>query len=632
MKPIYYLIHSISFGDTLAATPTLRYIAQSHNQKINVVTHKKHIFKNNPNVNQCLSFDEFYDLGDIDITKYESFSFAGRQDNNGIEKKFSHIDTRQLHAMDLGFQLIPHQMEYEYTPDYVELEYEIPEKYVVCHITQNWSNRTWDTQNWQRLINWLSENKIFTILIGQDHKEKVHDSISIEPIVKACPKLDNLYGLDLCNKIELEEMYQVIKNGMVLITMDTGPLHIAGCTDTHILQLGSATHPLLRIPYRKNTQNYKYDFVGGTCNIFCNSDLKYNVQEWGHINAVAPLTECSENKPTFECHPPVDKVIKKLSEIIQFQEDNKYLNFFELLPDTDEDKINFNFTKTTNDIVDIVVKDVRTGLTRDKFTNKCERLNEGNYWWAPMPGKVKNLGDIDLHFYLNNEYQGKKRLYYSGGKDLIINGEKQIIDYLDGFDYPTFWEIFINNEYEKEPSCVVEDGDVVLDIGGNKGFFSLNSLQKGASKVYCVEPVKHSFEQIKKLLNGFNNVEFFNMAVSSDNGVINMFVDHESTASNCVTTYGNLFGKNSNNVEVESININTLFEKINNKIDFMKIDCEGSEYDIFNTISEKNLKSVKKIVVETHGDKIDNFVYNKLISCKFKIYRYDNILHAVNMD
>ena len=632
MKDIYYLIHSISFGDTLAATPTLRYIAQSHNQKINVVTHKKHIFKNNPNVNQCLSFDEYYNLNVEDVVKYESFTFAGRQDNNGIEKKFSHIDTRQLHAMDLGFQLMPHQMEYEYTPDYVELEYDIPEKYVVCHITQNWSNRTWDTQNWQRLVDWLSENKIFTILIGQDHKEKVHDSISVEPIVKACPKLDNLYGLDLCNKIELEEMYQVIKNGMVLITMDTGPLHIAGCTDTHILQLGSATHPLLRIPYRNNTQNYKYDFVGGTCNIFCNSDLKYNVQEWGHINAVAPLTECSENKPTFECHPPVDKVIKKLAEIIQFQEENKYLNFFELLPNTNEDRINFNFTKTTNDVVEIVVKDVNTGLIRDRFVAECGRLQDSNYWWTPMPGKIKDLGDIDLLFYLNNEYQGKKRLYYSGGKELIINNEKVVLDYLDGYDYPTFWEIFVNDEYDREPLCVVQNGDVVLDIGGNKGFFTLNAIQKGASEVFCVEPVKDSFEQIIKIANIFSNIKPINKAVGENDGTIEMYIDKDSSATNCVTTHGKLFGRETNMFEVDSININTLLKQIDTKINFMKVDCEGSEFELFKTITDENLKSIDKIVVETHGDKIGHFVYDKLVSANFEVNKHGDILFATNLN
>ena len=632
MNNIYYLIHSKSFGDTLAATPTLRYISQSHNQKINIVTHKKHIFKNNPYVNNCLCFDEYNDLDISNMVKYESFTYAGRQDNNGTEKKFSHIDTRQLHAMDLGFQLMPHQMEYDYNPDQVELSYDLPEKYVVCHITQNWANRTWDTKNWQRLIDWLSENKIFTVLIGQDHSEKLHDSISIDPLIKACPKLDNLYGLDLTNIIELEEMYQVIKGSSVIVTMDTGPLHIAGCTDTHILQLGSATHPLLRIPYRNNTQNYKYDFVGGSCNIFCNSDLKYNVQEWGHINSVGPLTECSENKPTFECHPHVDKVIDKLREIIQFQEENKYLEFFELLPDNDEDRINFNFKKTTNDVVSIVIKDVNTGLIRDKFTNQCKHLSDGNYWWAPMPGKVKNLGDIDLYFYLNDEFQGKKRLYYPGGMDLIINNEKYTLDYLDGYDYPTFWEIFINGDYEKEPSCVVEKGDVVLDIGANKGFFTLNALQKGASKVYSVEPVKHSYEQIKKLLNDFPNVEPINKAIGETNGIISMFVDSDASATNCVTTYGEMFGRESNKVDVESININTLIEQINSDINYMKIDCEGSEFELFKTITEKNLKGISKLVIETHGDEIDSFVHKKLMDNNFKVYKYDNILFAINLN
>ena len=630
MNNIYYLIHSKSFGDTLAATPTLRYLSQSHNQKINVVTQKKHIFKNNPYVNDCLSFDEFNDVDMSNIIKYESFTYAGRQDNNGIEKKFSHIDTRQLHAMDLGFQLMPHQMEYDYNPDHVELSYDLPERYVVCHITQNWANRTWDTKNWQRLIDWLSENKIFTVLIGQDHSEKLHDSISIDPLIKACPKLDNLYGLDLTNIIELEEMYQVIKGSSVIVTMDTGPLHIAGCTDTHILQLGSATHPLLRIPYRNNTQNYKYDFVGGSCNIFCNSDLKYNVQEWSHINSVGPLTNCSENKPTFECHPHVDKVINKLKEILKFQEENKYLEFFEFLPNSNEDRINFNFKKTTDDVVSFVVKDVTTGLVRDKYTNQCKRSDNGYYWWVPAPGRIQNLGDIDLYFYLNGVPQGKKRLYYDGGLDLTINGEKYELDYLDGHDYSTFWEIFIHGEYEKEPSCVVENGDIVLDIGANKGFFTLNALQKGASKVYSVEPVKQSFEQVKKLLRNFPNVEPINKAIGETNGVINMFIDSDDSATNCVTSHGDIFGRNSNTVEVVSININTLIEQIDSKINFMKVDCEGSEFELLNTISEKNLKNIDKLVIETHGDKIDKFVYNSLIDNNFKVIRHNNILFAIN--
>jgi ADP-heptose:LPS heptosyltransferase len=136
-------------------------------------------------------------------------------------------------------------------------------------------------KNWQKLVDLLAENKIFTVLVGKDHSEKVHDSISIDPLIKKCPKLDNLYGLDLSNKLDLDGMYHVINNAKVLITMCSGAMNIGGCTDTHILQVGSAQNPLLRIPYRNNTQNYKYDFVGGSCSIFCNMDLKYNVNGVG---------------------------------------------------------------------------------------------------------------------------------------------------------------------------------------------------------------------------------------------------------------------------------------------------------------------------------------------------------------
>jgi hypothetical protein len=317
MKPIYYLIHSISFGDTLAATPTLRYLSQSHEQRINVVTHNTHIFKNNPHVDSCISFIDFESVSKENIIKYESFTHAGRRDGNGIEKKFSHIDLRQIHAFDLGFQLMPHQMEYDYFADPVELPYDFPETYVVCHITQNWPNRTWPTEKWQKFVDLLATNKIFTVLVGKDHSEKVHDSISVDPIVKKCPKLDNLYGLDLSNKLDLDGMYHVINGAKVLVTMCSGAMNIGGCTDTHILQIGSAQNPLLRIPYRNNTQNYKYDFVGGSCSIFCNMDLRYNVKEWGDINSVPPLTECPERKPTYECQPESDKVMNKLIEILK---------------------------------------------------------------------------------------------------------------------------------------------------------------------------------------------------------------------------------------------------------------------------------------------------------------------------
>jgi hypothetical protein len=632
MKPIYYLIHSISFGDTLAATPTLRYLSQSHEQRINVVTHNTHIFKNNPHVDSCISFIDFESVSKENIIKYESFTHAGRRDGNGIEKKFSHIDLRQIHAFDLGFQLMPHQMEYDYFADPVELPYDFPETYVVCHITQNWPNRTWPTEKWQKFVDLLATNKIFTVLVGKDHSEKVHDSISVDPIVKKCPKLDNLYGLDLSNKLDLDGMYHVINGAKVLVTMCSGAMNIGGCTDTHILQIGSAQNPLLRIPYRNNTQNYKYDFVGGSCSIFCNMDLRYNVKEWGDINSVPPLTECPENKPTYECQPNPEKIMSKLLEILKIETKDKFLDFFEFLPDSEEDRINFNFKKTTDDEVKIVIKDIKTGLTRDKFIAKCKRLTDGNYWWAPMPGKVKNLGPIDLEFYLNGEFYGRKRIQYPGGKEILISGKNLYMDYLEGNEYPTFWEIFINGDYEKEKECVVKEGDVVLDIGANYGFFTLDSVSKGASKVYSIEPYYPAFEHLEKLSSDYSRIIPINKAVSEEDGEVFMHFDSDASATNCVTAHSEMFGRPSSGVPVESVSINTLLSSFQEKINFLKIDCEGSEFEIFRTITSENLRSIDRVVVETHGEEIDSFVHQTLLDNSFKVYKYDHILFATNLN
>jgi len=327
MSNIYYLINSQSFGDTLASTPTLRYLSKSHGKKINVVTYNKYVFDNNLYANSVMSFDEFNSLNLSDIIKYESFTHAGRKDNNGIEKKFSHIDVRQIHSMDLGFQLPNEDLEYDFTPNPLSLDIHLPEKYVVLHVTTNWPNRTWDYQNWKGLIKWLKEQNIFTVLVGAGYKEPIHVSLGDEPLTKECPMFDDFYGLDLTNKGSVGDMYWVMKDAECIVTMDTGPLHLASCTDAHIIQLGSAINPSFKRWYRNGDWTYKYHFLGGSCKLFCNTNLFYNVKEWGDINSVPPLLGCLENKPTFECHPQLNDVINKIKEIMGENNTKKEIKF-----------------------------------------------------------------------------------------------------------------------------------------------------------------------------------------------------------------------------------------------------------------------------------------------------------------
>ena len=97
--------------------------------------------------------------------------------------------------------------------------------------------------------------------------------------------------------------------------MDSGILHLAGTTDTHIIQLGSSINPKLRAPYRKGTQDYKYSYVPGTCDLFCASNMEYGQRAHNTIHGIPELMYCLENKSTFECHPSVKNVVNEVKKV-----------------------------------------------------------------------------------------------------------------------------------------------------------------------------------------------------------------------------------------------------------------------------------------------------------------------------
>lgn len=299
-----YLIHSTSLGDTIASTPVLRKLYNSYGCKIDIVTYHSEIFKKNPYVNNVFEFSSF-DLAQSSYKeKFESFLGVGGIKNNlGIEKKHNTIDIRQFHAIDLGFMLNDNEMEYDYTPNsYIEIN-NLPKNYVCLHVANTWPSRTYSDSNWQKLIDILNSKNIHVVLIGKNSHESGFYNID-----KPTKKLILELGLDLTNKLDISQCWYVINKSEYFITMDSGLLHLAGTTDTNIIQLGSSINNKLRAPYRNGSQDYKYEYISGPCKIFCASDIKYGVKEWKTIQGVPPLINCLENKNTFECHPDAKEV------------------------------------------------------------------------------------------------------------------------------------------------------------------------------------------------------------------------------------------------------------------------------------------------------------------------------------
>lgn len=344
--PAFYTA-SLAIGDCICATPTIRKISEVYNTKVVIYSHHPVIFKNLPYVKESYDIKYYITLDKSEELreKYDlhySFWRLGQKvelsDDRGIEMKHAIIDIRQYHAIDNGFTLKKSEMQCDFIPDSYNLDFDLPKKYICLHPFKNWTSRTWDDENWKKLLKQLVNNDISVVLIGKDSIDKniikylkdevtgktdkrVFEELEQKKVIKN-NLLSDLKIYDLTNKTTLSQVWNVISNSVCVVTMDSGILHLAGTTDTNIIQLGSSIDPEYRAPYRNGSQEYKYEYVGGGCKLFCASNMKYYLRDWANgydggtpIQSVPLIDTCLEHKKVIDCHPKVDDVFKSILSV-----------------------------------------------------------------------------------------------------------------------------------------------------------------------------------------------------------------------------------------------------------------------------------------------------------------------------
>ena len=293
-----------AIGDIICCTPLIPILSKAYNKKIDIVTYCPEIFKNNPLVDKVTRQKNYHAVKDhiytLDLGKFTS-------NKSVIEFKHNRMDIRQYFAALLGFSLLPNEMTCLYYPDdYIPIK-DLPTRYIVVHPTQTWPSRTWSKQKWQHLIDSIN---IPVVAIAKDSAE-----LGFFNTQKPSFDINIADGLNLINKTSLSQAWHVINKADMIITMDSGMLHLAGTTASHIIQLGSSINPLFRAPYRKGSQDYKYDYVGGKCVSYCASDMMYGVMEHGTIQGIPPLVNCLEHRKNFDCHPVPKDVLKVVESL-----------------------------------------------------------------------------------------------------------------------------------------------------------------------------------------------------------------------------------------------------------------------------------------------------------------------------
>jgi len=153
--------------------------------------------------------------------------------------------------------------------------------------------------------------------------------------------------------------------------------------------------------------------------------------------------------------------------------------------------------------------------------------------------------------------------------------------------------------YEK---YFIVSGDIVVDVGACIGEFTLIAAKR-ASKVIAIEPEPTNFKLLSENVARLKlaNIILVNKALSNYIGKAKLFIAI-NPLSHTLHPEATLSHKYKV-VEVEVTTLDKLMEDLGiDRVDFVKIDAEGSEIEILEGAIE-TLKKARKIVIEYHNEK-----------------------------
>lgn len=183
---------------------------------------------------------------------------------------------------------------------------------------------------------------------------------------------------------------------------------------------------------------------------------------------------------------------------------------------------------------------------------------------------------------------------------------------IDGYEYDLdLSKNFVKEHFYDRKNCTEEilhqlnngfydefikwDDDVIVDLGANIGLFTTH-VAPYCYKCISVEPTPNHFKILKELTKDIGEIEYVNAAISNVTGEMDLYLSETNSTMNSLS---NVYG---NSIKVKTYTLKDLLYLYEvEKVDFMKVDIEGSEV-LF--LSQENVGTmsncVERFFIEFH--------------------------------
>lgn len=161
----------------------------------------------------------------------------------------------------------------------------------------------------------------------------------------------------------------------------------------------------------------------------------------------------------------------------------------------------------------------------------------------------------------------------------------------------------------RDYGCIPEDG-VVIDVGAHLGAFSLYAASRGARITYAYEPDAVLYDTLLRNIshNGLENRVRATQAAVIGSGPNEVTFYPEGNASGHIGKRAD----DTDGVTIAAVSLaNIVAENRIERVSVLKLDCEGSEYDIIADTPRDVWDRIERVCLEYHFGRVEE------IRCRF---------------
>ena len=188
----------------------------------------------------------------------------------------------------------------------------------------------------------------------------------------------------------------------------------------------------------------------------------------------------------------------------------------------------------------------------------------------------------------------RKLKYIIQGKYIIVNQIKKNKQWF-GNSYGGFY-------VANDSLC---DNSIVYSIGiGEDVSFDLGVIEKYSCKIFAYDPTPKSVNWINKNVSN-KNFNFSPLGISNEKGSRLFYLPKDNKhVSGSLEKISTVNEEMAVELEFDTLK-NQMIKNNHKKIDFLKMDIEGSEYDVIESILNEKIE-IDQILVEFHPHLIQN--------------------------